>query len=529
MRRRDGKPIALPHVLEGTTKDTLAAMDVTPSGGSPTKRPFVMPQPGDVVAGKYTVVRVVGEGGMGIVYEATHQRLRQRVALKMLLPSMLENEVFVSRFEREARAAAQLRGRHCARVMDVDVTADGLPYIVMDFLKGHDLQIEIERRGWLPIAEAVDYVLQACAAMVEAHQVGIIHRDLKPSNLFLERESDGADVYVVKVLDFGISKVGDDADSRLTDADAVMGTALYMSPEQVKASRTVDARADIWALGVILYEALSGRVPWTGSTPQVAAMIVTEDAPDLQSFRQVPPGLAAIVHRCLQRDPNERFQDVKALASALAPFALPGSAGRMFADNIVPSGSSPRLAMASRPIVSPSLPPGLERTDENARTILNARGVSEEVMGEEMMSEEVVRTRETGTAPGWSQHPPASSRSRALVALLVAFVLGVVTIGSVALYLRRPKHAAEPVVSERAKPSPVATTSTSTLAADAPSVEPEAVPSTTASAPLPSPPSTSAAPVVRSAARPSSASPPSRKPAAPPKTTASTPDKPLFL
>ncbi|MDF2696371.1 MAG: Serine/threonine-protein kinase pkn3, partial [Labilithrix sp.] len=230
-------------------------MNVTPPGAPRTGRVFVMPQPGDLVAGKYAVVRVLGEGGMGIVYEATHQRLRQRVALKMLLPSMLEHEVIVSRFEREARAAAQLRGRHCAKVKDVDVTSDGLPYMVMDFLEGHDLQVEIERRGRLPIGEAVDYVLQACAAMVEAHQLGIIHRDLKPSNLFLELDPDsGGESWIVKVLDFGISKVAaNEGDAKLTEVDAIMGTALYMSPEQVKASHSVDARSDIWALGVILY------------------------------------------------------------------------------------------------------------------------------------------------------------------------------------------------------------------------------------------------------------------------------------
>src|SRR5688572_3320577 len=213
-----------------------------------------LPEVGSVVAGKYSIVRLLGEGGMGLVYEAQHLRLRQSVALKMLLPSMLEHDVIISRFEREARSAGQLRSRHTARVMDVDTTPDGVPYMVMELLSGRDLAVELEQRTRLPIDEAADIILQACAAMIEAHSLGIIHRDLKPSNLFLEMEGG---TRIVKVLDFGISKVQNERDAKLTDADVVVGTAMYMSPEQVKASHAVDARTDIWALGVIFYEMLA--------------------------------------------------------------------------------------------------------------------------------------------------------------------------------------------------------------------------------------------------------------------------------
>jgi serine/threonine-protein kinase len=333
-----------------------------------------MPKPGDVVAGKYRLDRVVGEGGMGVVYEATHLRLRQRVALKMLLPAMLLHEVLVSRFEREARAAARLRSRHVARVNDVDVTPEGMPYMVMDFLEGHDLQAEIDRRRVLEVGDAVDYVLQACAAMIEAHPIGIVHRDLKPSNLFLAREGDGA-APIVKVLDFGISKFTSDGDAKLTEANTIMGTALYMSPEQVLASHSVDARSDIWSLGVILYEALSGTAPWVGPPQQVAAAIVSSPPPSLAGFRpDLPPALVAIIHRTLERDPAARFPDVRHLAAALLPFAPVGSLGRGVAEAAAAvAPSSPRLLTPDQP--SGSLLPVREEPDV-ARTALHARGVS---------------------------------------------------------------------------------------------------------------------------------------------------------
>jgi serine/threonine protein kinase len=236
-----------------------------------------LPRPGDTIAGKYAIVKVIGEGGMGIVYEATHLRLRRRVALKMLLPHMMATSSdTVVRFEREARAAAQLRDRHVTKVLDVDTTADGLPYLVMEYLEGHDLEAELAARGPLPIGEAVGYVLQACTAMTEAHGAGIVHRDLKPSNLFLCPEREG---WTVKVLDFGISKMADDGDARLTGTQASVGTPLYMSPEQVRSSRSVDLRTDIWALGVILYELLAGRTPFEGSTTAAAASIVADATP----------------------------------------------------------------------------------------------------------------------------------------------------------------------------------------------------------------------------------------------------------
>jgi tRNA A-37 threonylcarbamoyl transferase component Bud32 len=364
--------------------------------------------PGDVIAGKYAIVKVLGEGGMGVVYEATHLKLRQRVAVKMLQPEMLSHEIIVTRFEREARAAGQLRSRHTARVMDVDSTAAGLPYMVMEFLEGHDLEVELGQRGRLPHEEAVDYVLQACAAMIEAHRLGIVHRDLKPANLFLAIDGDAR---IIKLLDFGISKVQNEGDSKLTTPDSVMGTALYMSPEQVRSSGTVDARTDIWSLGIILYELLSGRPPWIGTPTQLAAAIVTEDPPDILGLCEVPLEVVAVIGRALKRDPAQRFTDVKELALALAPFASATGAGRILAEGLLYGGTGSHPRVSVRP-----------RLEESARTIVQAQAVSES------------RMRGEGTAPGWSQHQQPGSKSRTLfVGMLAAFGVGFVVLGLLAL------------------------------------------------------------------------------------------------
>jgi len=281
-----------------------------------------LPEPGDVLSGKYTIVRILGEGGMGVVYEAMHNRISQRVAIKMLHPSMMKTGEFVQRFEREARAIGRLKSRHTARVLDVEETAEGIPYMVMEFLEGHDLETELERRGALPVVEAVDYLLQTCSAMAEAHDLGIVHRDLKPANLFICRQEGEA---IIRVLDFGISK-SMDGDSSVTTTATAMGTPLYMSPEQVRSARAVDPRADIWSLGIIAYEMLAGKTPFTGENPTATiASIVADDVPPLQDHRpELPEELASVVHTALQKRLADRYADIRAFARALAPFGPPG-------------------------------------------------------------------------------------------------------------------------------------------------------------------------------------------------------------
>ena len=190
---------------------------------------------GDVLDDKYLVERVLGSGGMGLVLAATHLTLRQPVALKLLLPSSLDDAIVVSRFEREARAAAMLKGEHVARVLDVGHIANGSPYMVMELLEGSDLEKIVEDNGPIATDVAVSYILQACAAIAEAHANGIIHRDLKPHNLFLAKRVDGEPI--VKILDFGISKLPDEEDQGLTRTRDVMGSPLYMAPEQLQEAR----------------------------------------------------------------------------------------------------------------------------------------------------------------------------------------------------------------------------------------------------------------------------------------------------
>jgi serine/threonine protein kinase len=284
-------------------------------------------EPGVVLAGKYRVERVLGQGGMGVVLAAQHLQLGQRVALKFLLPEVCTNGEAVARFLREARTAVQIESEHVARVVDVGTLEGGAPYMVMEYLEGSDLGDVLSKRGPMPLPLAAGYVLEAMEAIAEAHALGMVHRDLKPSNLFLARRRDGS--YIVKVLDFGISKAAHDAQlgpsASMTSTTAVMGSPLYMSPEQVRSSKDVDARADVWSLGVILHELLCGRTPFHGETmTAVLAMIVADPPPPLRTVRpDLSPAVEAIVFRCLNKDRTQRFQNVAELAYALAPYAPP--------------------------------------------------------------------------------------------------------------------------------------------------------------------------------------------------------------
>ncbi|MEZ4302123.1 MAG: protein kinase [Polyangiaceae bacterium] len=281
-------------------------------------------KPGDIVAGKYLVDRVLGVGGMGAVVAATHTQLDQRVAIKFLLPQMLGSREVVERFQREARAAAKIRSEHVVRVSDVGTLDGGVPFIVMEFLEGKDLGELLQRRGPLPVPLAVDYVLEACEALAEAHAAGIVHRDLKPSNLFLARRADETDI--VKVLDFGISKqITPEAlqsSPSLTRTTDVFGSPTYMSPEQLKASRDVDTRADLWALGVILFELISGAPPFGGGTvAEIFGAILHKPAPRIRETRKdVPEPLERVLLRCLEKEADSRHRNVAELAEALLPF-----------------------------------------------------------------------------------------------------------------------------------------------------------------------------------------------------------------
>jgi serine/threonine-protein kinase len=286
-----------------------------------------LPRPGDMIAGKYVLDRLLGQGGMGAVFAAKHVKLSKAVAIKIMLADASNPEA-AQRFINEGRAAANIQNEHVVRVDDVDEEM-GYAYMVLELLDGEDLAQILDREPThrLPAHVVVDYVLQALKGVTQAHAIGIVHRDLKPSNLFLARRKDGSSV--VKVLDFGISKAqGSSAlaasPSALTSTKAMLGSPLYMSPEQLRSSKSVDQRADIWAMGVILYELITGTLPFMGENlgELFAAILETDPAPLRTRAENVPPGLDDIVLRCLQRRPEHRFQSAAELANALAPFAV---------------------------------------------------------------------------------------------------------------------------------------------------------------------------------------------------------------
>ncbi len=279
-------------------------------------------KPGEVLAGKYKVEKILGAGAMGVVVAARHLDLQQLVALKFMLPSALPDQAAGDRFLREAQAAGRLRGEHVARVMDFGRLDGGAPYIVMEFLEGEDLDQILNRMGPLPIEIAAAYIAQACEGMAEAHAQGIVHRDLKPQNLFLTKRPDGSPL--VKILDFGISKLNGDVSSvTATQSTAVMGSPAYMSPEQARSAKKVDARGDIYSLGAILYQLSSGFLPFTAES--VAGMLVAIVSEPPVPLREVLPGVApefeAIVLHCLEKDREKRPQTARELGNALAQFA----------------------------------------------------------------------------------------------------------------------------------------------------------------------------------------------------------------
>jgi serine/threonine-protein kinase len=288
--------------------------------GTDTTSSTVGFSPGAILRRKYRIERVLGRGGMGTVLEAVHLDLDRRVAIKVLHQELLDKADLVERFVREGRAASRIEGEHVARVFDVDRLEDETPFLVMELLDGQDLSFVRRTRAPLPIREAIDYVLQACTAVAQAHAAGVIHRDIKPANLFLAAEPNGS--RRIKVLDFGISKIAGPlgaSEPSVTRTTLVMGSVEYMSPEQMLSTRNVDARTDIWALGVVLFELLTGAAPFTGETPtQVCAHVMSQPAIRPRSLRpEIPDALEAIILGCLEKDRERRFATVDDLARAL--------------------------------------------------------------------------------------------------------------------------------------------------------------------------------------------------------------------
>jgi serine/threonine protein kinase len=434
---------------------------------------------GSMLNGKYRIERVLGVGGMGAVVAARHERLGESVAIKFLLPRALGQGRQAQRFLREARAASRIRSPHVARVFDVDLRADGAPFIVMEHLAGETLAARLRREGPLPIHHTVDHLLEACEAIAEAHSLGIIHRDLKPANLFLARGA--GNIELLKVLDFGISKLvaPDSSDADSTTGEGFVGSPPYMSPEQLTDPTRIDHRTDIWSLGVILYECLTGKAPFKAeSVGQVLAAILQGRPPAVGVLRPgVPAELATTIERCLSRERDARPPDVASLARELVVHGT--ERGRRALDVVEAVATSSR---DSTPPVDTSLPaPATTRPGLDTGTLSAA----------------------AEPAPPSTAAPRRDARSRA--AILVTALAGI----AVAVAFVNTRVTAE-------SPLPSAAASDGATAPAVPSVLPVATPAQTAEAPLAAasamPPKPSARPKARplpatSAAPRSSAAP----------------------
>jgi len=449
-----------------------------------------MIQQGDLLAGKYRVEQVLGAGGMGYVVAAMHEQLGQRVAVKLLVPELCENEDSVTRFLREARAAVKIQSEHVARVLDVGELTNGSPYMVMEFLSGRDLAEELDLPDQsIDVPTAIDYLLQASEAVAEAHSLNLIHRDLKPANLFLTQRPDGSPL--VKVLDFGISKainVDDaalEATPSLTATHSLLGSPAYMSPEQIRRPKSVDIRTDIWSLGSILYELLAREPPFNADSPlALLAAVVSDPLPSIRLIRpDVPVELELVIAKCLEKNPDNRYQTVSELADALAPFA---------------PRSMPSVTRISGILRATSLrPPATDKSPSSERTLQSPSPVTGDQPTEELRVKIVTPApaarSEKSTKTDWEASASEAGRSRRRV------VVGVV--GAVALVVGLVVWQRRPLVTMEPRPEPSAAKAAISASGN------EALPSSASAASEPARLNSAAAPSEPAASSSASASP----------------------
>jgi len=389
-----------------------------------TAEPSASPSVGEVIAGKYRLESIIGTGGMGKVFSATHVGLGQRVAIKVLIveDDDARRDEARERFLREGRATAALTSDHVVRVYDVGTLENGAPFMVMELLRGQDLAFTLARGGPLTIDLAVECVRQAAEAIACAHAQGIVHRDLKPSNLFLTQRSDGS--ALVKVLDFGISKNTRSAEEpitgSLTETRSVLGTPFYMSPEQVRDAKKVDFRTDIWSLGLILHELLSGSPAFEGTTlPGVCASIAADPPAALRLKRpEVPIELEAVVLKCLEKDPARRFQAALELIPILATFSERPESSLPSALSDRTIRSSPMLMSVAELRDNPTLP----ASEVSAGTMASAMLTQS---GERVITKaEAEKSKRSAALASTADEGGRSKRTRALLSVALIAALG---------------------------------------------------------------------------------------------------------
>ena len=408
---------------------------------------------GDIVASKYRVERVLGMGAMGVVVAAMHVDLDERRALKILRPQLASHPEAIERFLREARSAARLKSQHVARVHDMGRLPSGAPYLVMEYLEGTDLKALLASRRRLPAGEATRYLLQACEAIGEAHRHGIVHRDLKPANLFLTRGASGAPL--VKVLDFGIAKVRTpEGGGDITGGESLLGTPLYMSPEQMRGASSVDGRSDIWSLGAILYELTTGELPFSGGsvTAICAAVIADPPRPPRSIAPDLSPAFEAIILKCLEKKASERYESISELVFALRPFSSPSVAPSF--NVTMQRASSPS---APPPSVPPQISPAASTAAHNTAHTANWAGVPDKT-------------------------PPKTSSKRLVFVGLALAALGAAGAGAFALTRGTPKSTPGKRTATAAVSVPAESAVATSSVAEPPTVSTSSAPPTPSSA-----------------------------------------------